>query len=389
MTNPITEVKPYVYTNPQGQQLEVWFILDAAKKGYINATAIGQQFEKYPYDWLRNQHTQAYIQELLNDMNRELSATSQSETNLVDYDNSLIPLISGNSRFGTKSIDYDKSLIPFQTGNSRFGTKTISYDDFVITVQGGHPGQNGTWLHPKLAVIFARWMSPHFAVWCDKLIAQILQQHPAQPQHQELVPAVMQALAAQEQRFVNRINQFEQRFEQRFEQHINQVAQIFNRLYSQSQQETKHALGQIHNGINQLPKILARQQQQMDLLQPPVTPVRETIQQTILEYQQVLEQILHSQQDELVRSYLVGINDNLERLIQRFATEPMPATSVVTLPTTQPVTNKTSTLVAEIKTLRTQGQSWSRIAQDLNARGIATPSGKGKWHGSSVQRYVG
>lgn len=25
----------------------------------------------------------------------------------------------------------------------------------------------GTWLHPKLAVAFARWLSDEFAVWCD------------------------------------------------------------------------------------------------------------------------------------------------------------------------------------------------------------------------------
>ena len=31
--------------------------------------------------------------------------------------------------------------------------------------QGG-----GTWLHPKLAVRFAQWLDPKFAVWCDMQI---------------------------------------------------------------------------------------------------------------------------------------------------------------------------------------------------------------------------
>jgi len=32
----------------------------------------------------------------------------------------------------------------------------------------------GTFLHPKLAIDFARWISPKFAIWCDKQIAIIL-----------------------------------------------------------------------------------------------------------------------------------------------------------------------------------------------------------------------
>lgn len=32
----------------------------------------------------------------------------------------------------------------------------------------------GTWGHPKLAVFFARWLSPAFAVFCDAVIDDIL-----------------------------------------------------------------------------------------------------------------------------------------------------------------------------------------------------------------------
>lgn len=35
----------------------------------------------------------------------------------------------------------------------------------LIQTRRGRGG--GTWLHPKLAVGFARWISPDFAVWCD------------------------------------------------------------------------------------------------------------------------------------------------------------------------------------------------------------------------------
>lgn len=30
--------------------------------------------------------------------------------------------------------------------------------------------QQGTFLHPRLLVFFARWLSPDFAVWCDEYI---------------------------------------------------------------------------------------------------------------------------------------------------------------------------------------------------------------------------
>lgn len=32
----------------------------------------------------------------------------------------------------------------------------------------------GTWFHPKLAVAFARWLDPDFAVWCDEQIDRLI-----------------------------------------------------------------------------------------------------------------------------------------------------------------------------------------------------------------------
>ncbi|NIF70206.1 KilA-N domain-containing protein [Burkholderia sp. Ap-962] len=42
----------------------------------------------------------------------------------------------------------------------------------LIRTQRGRAG--GTWLHPKLAVVFARWCSPRFAVWCDLQIDALI-----------------------------------------------------------------------------------------------------------------------------------------------------------------------------------------------------------------------
>lgn len=58
----------------------------------------------------------------------------------------------------------------------------IRHEDVVIKVKGGDTrtdyrnpviGQ-GTFLHPDLVVLFARWINPKFAVWCDAIIKQIL-----------------------------------------------------------------------------------------------------------------------------------------------------------------------------------------------------------------------
>ena len=52
--------------------------------------------------------------------------------------------------------------------------KILKYPDFgyLIRAQRGQAG--GTWLHPKLAVSFARWCDAEFAVWCDMQIDHIL-----------------------------------------------------------------------------------------------------------------------------------------------------------------------------------------------------------------------
>jgi hypothetical protein len=46
--------------------------------------------------------------------------------------------------------------------------------DLIIVRQGGKPQEQGTWIHKKLIILFARWLSPDFAVWCDFQIEEIL-----------------------------------------------------------------------------------------------------------------------------------------------------------------------------------------------------------------------
>lgn len=94
--------------------------------GYLNATAIAAHFGKLPKDYLKTEQTQQYIAAL---------AESLSER--------------------TKILTDENQLVIVKKGNSKNFTQ-------------------GTWLHPKLAIHFARWLDPKFAVWCDEQIEQII-----------------------------------------------------------------------------------------------------------------------------------------------------------------------------------------------------------------------
>ncbi len=91
--------------------------------GYLNATVVASHFNRRVGNYLKSERTQEYISALA----EKLSVTPKRATK----DNQI-----------------------------------------VIIKQGGT--EQGTWLHPKLAVDFARWLDPKFAVWCDEQIEQIL-----------------------------------------------------------------------------------------------------------------------------------------------------------------------------------------------------------------------
>ena len=90
--------------------------------GYLNATKAAAHYNKKPENYLRSKRTKEYLVAL-------------------------------------KSVTEENQL--------------------VIVNQGGKPEEQGTWLHPKLVIDFARWLKAEFAVWCDTQIEKIL--HPEQP----------------------------------------------------------------------------------------------------------------------------------------------------------------------------------------------------------------
>ena len=67
----------------------------------------------------------------------------------------------------------------------------LSPDQLVISTKGGPAHLQGTWIHPRLAVDLARWISPAFAVWMDGWFLESLSApHLPQPEPQQLTLGV-------------------------------------------------------------------------------------------------------------------------------------------------------------------------------------------------------
>lgn len=50
----------------------------------------------------------------------------------------------------------------------------IPISALIKVVKGGN-NEQGTWMHEDVALEFARWLSPAFAIWCNKRIKELLQ----------------------------------------------------------------------------------------------------------------------------------------------------------------------------------------------------------------------
>lgn len=69
----------------------------------------------------------------------------------------------------------------------------IPADQLVITTTTGPNHLRGTWVHPRLAVDLARWLSPQFAVWMDGWFLEQLEQGQRPPSPAMLYSRVPEA----------------------------------------------------------------------------------------------------------------------------------------------------------------------------------------------------
>jgi hypothetical protein len=114
---------------------------------YINATQVAKQFGKTLENWKRSAETSKYI--------KALSRT----VNLTDR-------------------------------------------DLIIVKKGGNDkNAQGTWIHKKLIIAFARWLSPDFAVWCDFQIEEILSSKTSNEPDLELIRKRTELIEFSERQF--------------------------------------------------------------------------------------------------------------------------------------------------------------------------------------------
>ncbi|MBE6204710.1 MAG: KilA-N domain-containing protein [Rikenellaceae bacterium] len=116
----------------------------------VNATQMAKPFQKTVYAWLRLPSSKAYI-----------SAVIQSKNTQS------VPQLLRNGR------------------RNQLNKRELRQSNLVITRKGGRNG-GGTYFHEDIAIEFARWLSPAFAVWCNDRIKELFKQSVAQPQPQAI-----------------------------------------------------------------------------------------------------------------------------------------------------------------------------------------------------------
>ncbi len=78
--------------------------------------------------------------------------------------------------FGKRPVDWLKYQQSQDFINSLAEVRNVTSVDLVKVIKGGNDKCNqGTWMHEDVALEFARWLSPAFAIWCNDRIKELLQ----------------------------------------------------------------------------------------------------------------------------------------------------------------------------------------------------------------------
>ncbi|MEB7642067.1 P63C domain-containing protein [Acinetobacter pittii] len=128
--------------------------------GWINATEAANRYGKEPYGWLSQRENVEYLVALVE---------VQGHSDLVKEFNRIKKLDSIFALSQSKLLKIAK-----KTG-------------FVRAKSGLPENGGGIWLHPKLVVVFARWLDIKFAVWCDIQIDHLIRTNQAPTSIQDMM----------------------------------------------------------------------------------------------------------------------------------------------------------------------------------------------------------
>lgn len=93
-------------------------------------------------------------------------------------------MCKANSKRWNNYFETDRASSYIETLSSVTGIPVTGFGGLVQTRQGG--SDQGTWIHPRVAIDLARWISPGFAVWMDGWFLESMGQPQRQPQAQQL-----------------------------------------------------------------------------------------------------------------------------------------------------------------------------------------------------------
>jgi len=107
-------------------------------------------------------------------MTTELMVKQFEGSNIFFMEDGYFNATSAAKVFGKRPIKWLESDEAKEYINHLSAKRTLQQNQLVITRKGSPESGGGTWMHPKLAIPFARWLSTEFAIWCDDQIDQIL-----------------------------------------------------------------------------------------------------------------------------------------------------------------------------------------------------------------------
>lgn len=113
-------------------------------------------------------------------MDKQTQTAGETAIQKYDYDGSTITFAKGDNvmvnatqmanKFGKKAKDWLKTQQSKEFLKSLSEGKNIPSSDLVQVMYGN---SGGTWMHEDVAIEFARWLSPMFAIWCNDRIKEL------------------------------------------------------------------------------------------------------------------------------------------------------------------------------------------------------------------------
>lgn len=142
--------------------------------GCPHTTEIAARFGREPRDWLRLHELHFWRWVVIQCRNASLTQTGNSRFAQIDTESHMRALARCLRLPFEPKFSGSKTSGKVTGGSSVFRPELSSCAGLVVTKRGAPTNGGGTWLHPKLAVMFARWLDAKFAVWCDLQIGALL-----------------------------------------------------------------------------------------------------------------------------------------------------------------------------------------------------------------------